>query len=158
MTKSGTYTKALSFATEKHRGQFRKGGKEYITHPVEVADMLRDRGYGEKYIITALFHDLLEDTDATEDEIRGIAGEEVLEAVKLLTKTEGYVMAEYVENIKNNPISFAVKAYDRLHNLISATESTAEFRKRYILETKKYYMDFCPEIRDAVRMLEKFDE
>ncbi len=158
MTENSTYEKALAFATKKHKGQFRKGGKEYITHPVAVSEMLRKRGYEEKYIITALFHDLLEDTDATEEEILSLAGEEVLDAVKLLTKSEGYVMEEYIGAIKNNPIACKVKAYDRLHNLLSATESTKEFRKKYIIETKEYYMDFCPEIPKAVIMLEEFDK
>ena len=54
---------ALTLAAEKHNGQFRIGGQPYITHPVAVAQLVRDRGYGADYQIAALFHDLLEDTD-----------------------------------------------------------------------------------------------
>ena len=72
------------------------------------------------YQLTALFHDLLEDTDATEEEIFDLGGARVLEAVRLLTKQEGYVMAEYVAGIRTNPIAFVVKAADRLHNLRTA--------------------------------------
>ena len=77
------YEKAYEFAKEKHGTQKRIGGAPYITHPLAVADILKKDGYDIEYQIVALFHDLLEDTDATEDEIRSIAGEEVLQAVKL---------------------------------------------------------------------------
>ena len=72
------YEKAYEFAKEKHGTQKRIGGAPYITHPVAVADILKKEGYDIEYQIVALFHDLLEDTDATEDEIRSIAGEERL--------------------------------------------------------------------------------
>ena len=108
MTFSDRYKAAYDFAAKKHEGQYRKGGEPYITHPAAVAEILRQNGYNEDYQITALFHDLLEDTDATEDEIRSLGGEEVLTAVKLLTKSEGYVMEEYVGAIKQNPMAFAV--------------------------------------------------
>ena len=53
----------------------------------------------------------------TEEMIELIGGHKVLEAVKLLTKEEGYSMHHYISRIKANPIAFAVKAADRLHNL-----------------------------------------
>lgn len=143
------YEKALAFATKKHKGQFRIGGEEYITHPVAVADIVRQQGYGMEYLITALFHDLLEDTDATLEEIEEIGGSEVLEAVRLLTKTKGYVMEDYVKGIRSNNISFAVKNADRLHNLRSALTVDEDFKRRYILETVDWYLDFSPEIREA---------
>ena len=93
------YEKAYEFAKEKHGTQKRIGGDPYITHPVAVADILKKDGYDIEYQIVALFHDLLEDTDATEDEIHSIAGEEVLQAVKLLTKEKGYDMQTYVNRI-----------------------------------------------------------
>ena len=108
------YEKAYEFAKEKHGTQKRIGGDPYITHPVAVADILKKEGYDIEYQIVALFHDLLEDTDATEDEIRSIAGEEVLQAVKLLTKEKGYDMQTYVTRIRQNPIAYAVKGADRL--------------------------------------------
>ena len=94
------YEKAYEFAKKKHGTQKRIGGDPYITHPVAVAKILKKEGYNIEYLIVALFHDLLEDTDATEDEIRSIAGEEVLQAVKLLTKEKGYDMQTYVTRIR----------------------------------------------------------
>lgn len=153
MENAEKYEKALAFATEKHKGQFRIGGEEYITHPAAVARMVREDGYSTDYQITALFHDLLEDTDATEQEIEELGGARVLEAVKLLTKENGYIMAEYVGRIRTNPMAFVVKAADRLHNLRSAFCTSLEFRKDYIEETLEWYMDFSPEIPKAVKAL-----
>ena len=106
---------ALAFAARKHRGQFRIGGAPYITHPVAVAEILEEEGCGTETVVTGLLHDLLEDTDAKESEIEAIAGERVLRAVRTLTKTPGYVMADYVAAIRDDPIAFAVKGVDRLH-------------------------------------------
>ena len=47
MACSDRYNKALEYAASKHEGQYRKGGEAYITHPVAVARMLREKGYNE---------------------------------------------------------------------------------------------------------------
>ena len=144
---------ALEFAKEKHEGQKRIGGDDYITHPMAVSEIVKNQGFDEDYQITALFHDLLEDTDATEDEILKYGNQEILGAVKLLTKKKGYDMSEYISAIKCNPIAYAVKAADRLHNLQCATITSEEFKRKYILETVDWYLDFSPEIRKAVKRL-----
>ena len=149
---------ALRFAKEKHKGQKRIGGDDYITHPIAVSEIVKSQGFDESYQIAALFHDLLEDTDATEEEILKYGSSEILEAVKLLTKEKGYVMSEYIGAIKANPIAFAVKAADRLHNLQCAIITDEEFKRKYILETVDWYMDFSIEIRKAVkRLAESFE-
>ncbi len=148
------YQKALEYAKNKHKGQYRIGGEEYITHPIAVAEILKKQGYGIEYQITGLFHDLLEDTDAKESEIEELSNMEVLNAVKLLTKQKGYVMAEYIGGIKKNKIAFAVKAADRLHNLQSAFCTGEKFKRKYLAETHEWYMDFSEEIRDAAVRLE----
>lgn len=144
---------ALEFATQKHRGQKRIGGDDYITHPIAVSQIVKENGLGEDYQIAALFHDLLEDTDATEQQILEYGNPQILEAVKLLTKQKGYVMAEYVGAIKQNPIAFAVKAADRLHNLECAIVTDEEFKRKYILETVDWYLDFSTDIKKAVKNL-----
>ena len=144
---------ALEFAKEKHKGQKRIGGDDYITHPIAVCEYVKSQGLDENYQITALFHDLLEDTDSTEEDILKYGSLEILEAVKLLTKEKGYVMSEYISAIKQNPIAFAVKTADRLHNLQCAIVTDDEFKRKYILETVDWYLDFSPEIRKAVKRL-----
>ena len=135
---------SLLFANEKHEGQTRIGGKPYISHPVEVAKILEEKGFTDaSYIITALFHDLLEDTDATEQEISYYGGADVLAAVKVLTKNKGYIMDIYIQNIKDNPMAKMVKLADRLHNLMSAVVADKAFQKRYVKETEEFYLDLA---------------
>ncbi len=153
MTDEERYDNALRFAAEKHKGQFRIGGAEYITHPMAVAEIVRQNGYGIDVQIAALFHDLLEDTDATENEILALSSENVLEAVKLLTKQKGYVMESYISAIRKNEMAFSVKGADRLHNLRCAFACDEDFKRRYILETVDWYLDFSPEIPKAVKKL-----
>ena len=144
---------ALEFAKEKHKGQKRIGGDDYITHPMAVCEIVKEEGYGENYQITALFHDLLEDTDATEEDILKYGNSEILEAVKLLTKEKGYNMSDYIGAIKKNHIAYTVKAADRLHNLKCAIVANEEFKRKYILETVDWYMDFSPDIPIALKRL-----
>ena len=155
MTDEEKYKKALDFATKKHDGQFRKDGVPYIMHPIAVSEYLREKGCGTDYQIAGLFHDLLEDTDATEEEILELSNAQVLEAVKLLTKHKGYEMKDYVAKIRENKIAFEVKESDRLHNLRCALVTNEEFKRKYVLETVDWYLDFSKEIRIAVKELAK---
>ena len=147
------YNKALDFAEKKHKGQFRIGGAPYITHPVAVADILKRQGYGTDYRIAGLFHDLLEDTDATEKELLSLGNEEILHAVKLVTKEKGYDMEDYIKRIKADKMALAVKKADRLHNLMCAVAADENFKRKYIMESVKWYGDFSPEILKAVKEL-----
>lgn len=148
-------TQALEFATKKHEGQTRKEGTPYITHPIAVAELVRSWGYEQDYIITAYFHDLLEDTNTTPEEIERIGGKKVLEAVQLLTKEDGYDPKEYITRIKQNPIAKVVKSADRIHNLTMAIYANEDFRRRYIKDSMKWYVDFRPEIRGLIENLAK---
>ena len=57
--------KVLAFAKDRHAGQTRIGGADYINHPRRVAEYLYDWKYRGKYTFTAFCHDLLEDTNTT---------------------------------------------------------------------------------------------
>ena len=151
MCTSDKVKRAIEFATQKHKGQKRIGGNDYISHPIAVYEMVKKQGYDEDFQITALFHDLLEDTNATEEEILFYGSHNVLTAVKLLTKEKGYDMKTYIDGIKANPIAFAVKSADRLHNLQCALVTSTEFKRKYIFETVDWYLDFSKEIKIAVK-------
>ena len=153
MFESERVQRALDFATQKHKGQKRIGGEDYITHPITVYEMVKAQGYDEDFQITSLFHDLLEDTNTTEEEILAYGNQNVLTAVKLLTKEKGYDMQKYIGDIKGNQIAFVVKSADRLHNLQSALVANVEFKRKYILETVDWYLDFSKEIKRAVKKL-----
>ncbi|VDN46666.1 Metal dependent phosphohydrolase [Petrocella atlantisensis] len=131
---------AKEFIIKKHKGQIRLGGEAYSSHPIAVAELMRSKALSEETIITALFHDLLEDTDATEEEILDLSNQKVLKAVKLLTKYDGYVMNEYIDNIKMNKTALCVKLADRIHNLRCAIIANEQFKQKYIAETEKYYI------------------
>lgn len=152
---------AIIFATEKHAHQTRKEGIPYILHPLTVAKMLQDRGFSLDYQLAALFHDLLEDTDATEEEILNLSNPQILQAVKLVTKEEGYVPQQYKMRIMECDIARMVKLADRLHNLESAVATTLKFQKKYILDTETYYLDmakgtlFEKEIHDVLAALKR---
>ena len=71
---------AIEFATTKHQGQFRKNSAAapYITHPIEVMDILIECGITDEDVLcAAVLHDTVEDTDATSDEIATLFGENV---------------------------------------------------------------------------------
>ena len=61
---------AFEYARQKHDGQLRADGGNYITHPVEVATILADVPVDTHTVAAAILHDVLEDTDATADEIK----------------------------------------------------------------------------------------
>ena len=159
MSLEARYEAALAFTREKHKNQYRIGGEEYITHPIGVAEIVRNQGYGIEYQITALFHDMFEDTDATEEEILALGNKDILEAVRVLTKPKGYVMDEYISGILKNPIAYVVKAADRLHNLQSAVLTDNEFKRKYAVETINWYLDFSEEIPKALdNLIESMEE
>ena len=63
---------ALEYAVERHEGQRRDSdAAPFILHPLEVAVLLRNRGYGDEVVAAGLLHDAVEDTDATAEEIAG---------------------------------------------------------------------------------------
>jgi len=137
---------AVQFAADRHGVQLRKEGLPYITHPITVANTLSKKGYGVEYIITALFHDLLEDTATTYEEIVQWCeyhlkdpsfSQKIPEAVDILT-TRGKKNPAYFERIRKNKIARIVKLVDRFHNLTTMKGLSKEWQKKYIVETKDY--------------------
>ncbi len=135
--------KSLDFAKIKHEGMTRIGGQSYIKHPIAVAAYLYDHGYRGKYTMTAFFHDLLEDTDTTEEEIFKLGGRFTRDAVKLLTKRKGTDIVAYLDKIESNEVAYAVKVADRIDNLRDACRAGLKFQKKYLKETEDYYLDFA---------------
>lgn len=109
----GLYERALAFAVKAHEGQVDKAGVPYVEHPVTVASYVE----GEIAKAVALLHDVLEDTDATEDELREKFGDEVTDAVVVLTHAEGEPYLDYVRRVKRHPLARIVKLADLRHNM-----------------------------------------
>ncbi|MCM8541692.1 MAG: HD domain-containing protein [Lentisphaeraceae bacterium] len=107
---------AEEIATKAHEGQFRKGGEiPYIIHPQRVSKRVKGDPDAEA---VAWLHDVLEDTDVTAEILRseGIP-DNVIEAVKALTKSKEIPYNEYLENVRNNELAKKVKIQDMLDNL-----------------------------------------
>ena len=68
--------KAYNYALEKHGTQLRKSGEPYIIHPTNVAYTIAELGLDEQTICAALLHDVVEDTDVTDKDLRKEFGEE----------------------------------------------------------------------------------
>ncbi len=104
---------AIDFAVEKHVGQFDKAGKPYIGHPLRVAFSVIS--FGEKYFITALLHDVVEDCGVLISEIEDRWGKEIAEAVLALSRINEPVKETYktfIERISINEIARIVKLAD----------------------------------------------
>ena len=81
--------KATQYIAKKHDGQYRRGLKiPYSTHLFGVARILKTAGYGESVIIAGLLHDVFEDTNASEEEVRELFGSEVLQLVKAVSEKD----------------------------------------------------------------------
>ena len=77
---------AFFFACKAHQGQTRESGEPYISHPIAVAEILASFQLDAKTIMAGLLHDVLEDTDVTEEELRREFGDEVVNLVLGVTK------------------------------------------------------------------------
>ncbi len=108
-------SKAIIIATSEHMEQTTFNGEPYILHPLHVMNNVKTI----KQKIIAILHDVVEDTDMKIEEIRYTFGEEIADAVSLLTKVEGTKYEDYIENLKtsNNKDAIAVKIQDLKHNL-----------------------------------------
>ena len=120
--------KAYNYALQKHGDQKRNSGEPYIVHPLQVAYTLADMGLDEQTISAALLHDVVEDTDATHEDIVKEFGEEVAEMVDGVTKLSNIQFASIEENqVENYRKMFLamgkdirvilIKLADRLHNM-----------------------------------------
>ena len=107
--------KAIALAVEAHAGEVDKQGKPYILHPLRLMMQMETA----EEMITAVLHDVVEDTALTLEDLRQQGFPEgVLEALSLLTHdTASTSYEEYVAAIKPNPLARKVKLADLAHNM-----------------------------------------
>ena len=140
--------KAFNVAHEAHRGMRRRSGEPYIFHPLNVALICVEQlGLGTKSIVSALLHDVVEDTDYTIDDIKIIFGDKVAMIVNGLTKIKGIlsksqVESEQAENFKRLILTLSedvrvilVKMADRLHNMRTLDSMPLEKQLKIASET-----------------------
>lgn len=105
--------KAMCIAYEAHRGQLDKTGLPYIFHPFHVAETMTN----EAAVITALLHDVIEDTDLTLDDLaREGFDEDILTALSLLTHNPAEDYMDYISRLSTCPLALQVKLGDLRHN------------------------------------------
>ena len=142
--------KAYYYARDAHKGQKRASGEEYFTHPCAVAEILISLGMDYTTVASAFLHDVIEDTPATEDDIRREFGEEILTLVNGVTKLDKIEFKsheeEQAENFKKIFVSMAkdirviiIKLADRLHNMRSLNFLSKERQLRMARETLEIY-------------------
>jgi guanosine-3',5'-bis(diphosphate) 3'-pyrophosphohydrolase len=138
--------RAYAAAELAHRGQKRRSGEPYITHPVAVAQILADLGIGSKTIAAALLHDTVEDTDYQLDTLRHEFGEEIAMLVDGVTKLDKlkYGDSAQAETVRKMVVAMSkdirvlvIKLADRLHNARTwgfVSEETATRKAKETLE------------------------
>ena len=105
---------ALELALEKHKNQTDKAGNPYILHPLHVMENVNSK----EGKIVAILHDIIEDTDVTEDYLLKIGlSKRIVDAVVALTRSEDMDYQEYIKNLSSNPLANEVKLADLEHNM-----------------------------------------
>lgn len=138
--------KAIRFAANAHRKQTRTDGKSYITHPVEVAKIVKQfkKSHNLEALISAAYlHDTVEDTDTELEDITKMFGGLVASMVKELTSDEQSAdfkasKADYLSAKMSSMTSWAlvVKLADRLHNVSDLnTAKTKKWASNYKKQT-----------------------
>lgn len=114
MTWNELYDLTLRIAIRAHEGQRDKSGREYVTHPIRVAERCKD----PRAKIVALLHDTIEDTDVTTEYLRSQGfPEEIIDGILSVTKQEGENYEDFVLRAARNPLGKEVKQADLEDNM-----------------------------------------
>jgi GTP pyrophosphokinase len=145
---TGVVERAFEVAERAHKGQLRKSGDPYITHPVAVAEILLDFGLDAKSIAAALLHDTIEDTSYSQESLRRDFGLEVASLVDGVTKLDRltYGPTAEAETVRKMVVAMAkdirvlvIKLADRLHNARTWQYVEPESAERKARETLDIY-------------------
>lgn len=142
---------ALKFSVKMHHGQVRKSGLPFVSHCIDVANKLLDWKMDQTTIISALLHDVVEDTDVTLKDIEKEFGSEVAMLVDGVTKVENIAFRsiehKQAENFTKLFLSLAndlrviiIKFADRLNNMETIQFLSSKKRKEIALETKEIFV------------------
>ena len=140
--------RAYATAEKAHRGQMRKSGEPYITHPVAVATILAEVGMTSPTLAAALLHDTVEDTDYTLEQLTADFGPAIAQLVDGVTKLDKIRYGERAqsETLRKMIIAMSrdirvllIKLADRLHNARTWRFVPVESAKKKARETLEIY-------------------
>jgi GTP pyrophosphokinase len=142
--------KAYVFAARAHKGQTRRSGEPYLSHPLEVANMLADMQLDSTTLLAGLLHDVLEDTEITAADLRENFGPDVADLVDGVTKIsrvqESSPELRQAETIRKIILAMIddlrvifIKLADRIHNLKTLKFLPPEKQKQIAKETLDIY-------------------
>jgi guanosine-3',5'-bis(diphosphate) 3'-pyrophosphohydrolase len=142
--------KAYEFSAREHQAQKRLSGEPYLSHPLEVANILADMRLDVVCLAAGMLHDVVEDTPATIDQVRQEFGPEVARIVEGVTKISRIEFFspedKQAENLRKMVLAMVddirvvlVKLADRLHNMQTLGHLPPEKRERIARETLEIY-------------------
>ena len=143
-------SRAYRFSEMSHKGQQRASGEPYLSHPLEVAGLLVDFKMDVTTVTAGLLHDVLEDTQATKDDLAREFGPEIAELVDGVTKIGKLAFSSreerQAENFRKMVVAMAhdlrvlmIKLADRLHNMRTLDYLAPEKAKKIAQETLDIY-------------------
>ncbi len=140
--------KAYAVAEKWHRGQKRKSGDPYITHPLAVATILAELGMDAPTLMAGLLHDTVEDTDYGLETLRQDFGDSVallvdgvtkLDRVKFGEAAQAETVRKMVVAMAKDPRVLVIKLADRLHNMRTMRYLKREKQEKKARETLEIY-------------------
>ena len=146
----GQIRSAYEYAREHHGEQMRRDGSPYITHPIQVAQIIAEMRLDRESIIAALLHDCIEDTDCSYEDIAkrfGVTVADIVDGVTKLTRVQYSTMEEeQMENLRKMLFAMSrdirvilIKIADRLHNMRTMEYQTPAKQKKKSFETMEIY-------------------
>ena len=147
--------KALEFATKAHAGQKRKDGKDYISHPLAVAEIAekiaKDRGIGDYFLddlyVISVFHDQQEDAPQYSEAAIEEFGDYIFQSVLLLSRSVGETYFDFIYRIvghfqeTRDPLPLIVKISDITHNLLDLQEGSMKDKYRFAKDLLEKVLD-----------------
>jgi hypothetical protein len=112
----GLSQKAFKLAAKAHKGQIDLAGVDYLEHVKAVGEDVKKITQDDRIIAVAYLHDILEDTYVTESELSTMFSNDIVEAVKILTKERYEQYQKYIARVKTNAWATIVKIADLNHN------------------------------------------
>ncbi|HLQ75969.1 MAG TPA: bifunctional (p)ppGpp synthetase/guanosine-3',5'-bis(diphosphate) 3'-pyrophosphohydrolase, partial [Terriglobia bacterium] len=142
--------RAYIFSAKEHKGQVRASGEAYLTHPLEVANILAEMKMDAVTVSVGLLHDVVEDTLVSLEDVENLFGPEVAHIVDGVTKISQIQFTskeeKQAENFRKMLLAMTddirvimVKFADRLHNMRTLEYLSADRREAIALETMEIY-------------------